>query len=37
MPRRKASRSPIAMAKAKEQFNAFDHNRDGKLDTAGAG
>ncbi|HBJ82807.1 MAG TPA: hypothetical protein DDZ88_02810 [Verrucomicrobiales bacterium] len=23
-----------AMAKAKEQFNAFDHNRDGKLDTA---
>jgi phosphatidylethanolamine-binding protein (PEBP) family uncharacterized protein len=24
---------PDAMAKAKEQFNAFDHNRDGKLDT----
>jgi phosphatidylethanolamine-binding protein (PEBP) family uncharacterized protein len=24
---------PNAMAKAKEQFNAFDHNRDGKLDT----
>jgi phosphatidylethanolamine-binding protein (PEBP) family uncharacterized protein len=24
---------PEAMAKAKEQFNAFDHNRDGKLDT----
>ncbi len=23
-----------AMAKAKEQFNAFDHNRDGKLDRA---
>jgi hypothetical protein len=22
-----------AMAKAKEQFNTFDHNRDGKLDT----
>ncbi len=24
---------PEAMAKAKEQFNTFDHNRDGKLDT----
>ena len=24
---------PEAMTKAKEQFNAFDHNRDGKLDT----
>jgi phosphatidylethanolamine-binding protein (PEBP) family uncharacterized protein len=24
---------PDAMAKAKEQFNTFDHNRDGKLDT----
>jgi hypothetical protein len=24
---------PDAMAKAKEQFNALDHNRDGKLDT----
>jgi phosphatidylethanolamine-binding protein (PEBP) family uncharacterized protein len=24
---------PEAMAKAKEQFNTFDHNRDGKIDT----
>jgi len=24
---------PDAMAKAKEQFTALDHNRDGKLDT----
>jgi phosphatidylethanolamine-binding protein (PEBP) family uncharacterized protein len=30
---KKGNAIPEAMAKAKEQFNTFDHNRDGNLDT----